>query len=267
VISVPRRAERPKYRQLADELRRRIEAGALPPGAPLPSETALGAEFDLSRNSVRQAVALLRAEGLVVTEHGRASYVRPQLPVKRMGAERYRIEAAQVRGEGPPETSFTRDQGIAWADYRLDREYHEVPASEAIADLLQVEPGTMLLERRFVFYSVGYPQQMSTSYYPLEMVAGTRIVNPDSEPWKGGNVAQLASIGVRVTRVRERIRARMPVTDEVNTLRIPSGVPVIAITRQMFAGDRPVEACVDIVIPADRVELDYEIEVPDPEQA
>ncbi|MEU4823115.1 GntR family transcriptional regulator [Actinomadura sp. NPDC023710] len=65
----------PKYRQLAEILRARIEAGELAPGDPIPSETALEAEFDLARGTIRKAIAALREEGVIVTTRGKGSYV------------------------------------------------------------------------------------------------------------------------------------------------------------------------------------------------
>jgi DNA-binding GntR family transcriptional regulator len=50
--------------EIARDLRVRITAGALPPGAPL-RDAALAVEFDASRNTVREAVRILRHEGLV----------------------------------------------------------------------------------------------------------------------------------------------------------------------------------------------------------
>lgn len=52
-----------RARQVADVLRRQVLAGHFP--SALPSETDLVAEFGTSRNTVREALALLRAEGLV----------------------------------------------------------------------------------------------------------------------------------------------------------------------------------------------------------
>ncbi|MGH3679750.1 MAG: GntR family transcriptional regulator [Natronosporangium sp.] len=253
--------ERPRYRLVADELRRRILAGAIPAGSLLPSETALIEEFGVSRGTIREALGLLRAEGLVITEHGRGTYARPVLPVRRLGADRYRREVQQAAGGRPPETSFTADQGIGWEAYQLDKVFRHVPASTAVAELFGVEPGTMLLERRFVFKAHGVPQQMSTSCYLLDLVANTLVADPANEPWPGGNIAQLATLGVQVTRVVERVRARMPVPEEIETLRIPSGVPVLTITRQMLAGPTVVEVAVDIVLPADRTELEYHIDL------
>lgn len=65
----------PLKTQLANLLRARIESGDLPPGQPLPSESYLQQEHGVSRGTVREAVAILRDEGRVITIQGRGSYV------------------------------------------------------------------------------------------------------------------------------------------------------------------------------------------------
>jgi GntR family transcriptional regulator len=67
----------PRYQQLADQLRARIEAGEWQPEDPLPSETSLVQETGLARNTVRQALGVLRASGHIVTIPTRGSFVNP----------------------------------------------------------------------------------------------------------------------------------------------------------------------------------------------
>lgn len=67
----------PSYRQLADLIRARIEAGEWEPGEPIPSETSLVQESGLARGTVRHAVQVLRDEGVVVTVPGRGTFVKP----------------------------------------------------------------------------------------------------------------------------------------------------------------------------------------------
>lgn len=57
---------------LADQLRRQILKGSLAPGSALPTERDLVAQTGLSRGSVREALRLLEAEGLIRTRPGRA---------------------------------------------------------------------------------------------------------------------------------------------------------------------------------------------------
>lgn len=67
----------PVYVQVAEILRARIEAGALLPDRPVPSEAQLQQEFGIARGTARKGIALLREQGLVITVRGRGSFVRP----------------------------------------------------------------------------------------------------------------------------------------------------------------------------------------------
>ena len=66
-----------RHAAIATTLREEIRSGRLPPGSPLPSEARLSARFGVSRGTVRQALAALRSEGLVVGGRGRVPVVRP----------------------------------------------------------------------------------------------------------------------------------------------------------------------------------------------
>ncbi|GAA2795849.1 GntR family transcriptional regulator [Saccharopolyspora taberi] len=62
VLGRRRRADR--ARQVAEVIRRQIDRGDFPQGH-LPDERELGAEFGMSRNTIREALELLRGEGLI----------------------------------------------------------------------------------------------------------------------------------------------------------------------------------------------------------
>jgi GntR family transcriptional regulator, transcriptional repressor for pyruvate dehydrogenase complex len=61
--------------QLADDLRRQIESGAVLPGQRLPTELALAAQYAVSRTVVREAVSRLRSSGLLVARQGSGMFV------------------------------------------------------------------------------------------------------------------------------------------------------------------------------------------------
>jgi DNA-binding transcriptional regulator YhcF (GntR family) len=65
----------PAYAQLAVLLRGYITAGQLPAGALLPSEPELAERWDVSRETVRKAMALLRDMGLTETRRGVGHFV------------------------------------------------------------------------------------------------------------------------------------------------------------------------------------------------
>ena len=79
----------PVYHQLARILRTQIHAGELRPGDALPSEAALSQTYGVGRDAVRDALASLRSEGLVVTTRGIGTFVREpatEITVLRLGA-------------------------------------------------------------------------------------------------------------------------------------------------------------------------------------
>lgn len=244
--------------EIADDLRTAIQSGELPPGALLPSEREMIERYDVSKTTVAKAIAILRSAGLVVTTPGRGVFVPKRPPVRRISSERYRADADP---QDTPSTSFTADQGITWQEYRLDKAYRWIEADERLAELFGVEVDTRVLERRFVFYAKGDPSQMSRPCLLASDVEGTPVADPDREPWPGGTIAQLRSIGIEIDDITESVTARMPTPEEAVTLRIGGGVPVFAITRRMLAGGRVVEVADPIVIPADRAILDYRIQL------
>lgn len=78
-LSVLRPLERPRklHQQIAERLADDISSGKLRPGARLPTEQKLVAAMGVSRTVIREAVAALRAEGLIVTRQGLGAFVAP----------------------------------------------------------------------------------------------------------------------------------------------------------------------------------------------
>ncbi|MDX2825187.1 GntR family transcriptional regulator [Streptomyces ipomoeae] len=69
---------KPHWPQIADELRRRIDAGRYAPGTRFPAVVDLASEFDVAASTIQKAVAALRAEGKLRTVLGQGSFVADQ---------------------------------------------------------------------------------------------------------------------------------------------------------------------------------------------
>ena len=63
------------YVQVADDLQRRIADGEI--SMKLPSERSIAEEYGVAYTTVRHAMAVLRERGLIVTVHGRGTFVKP----------------------------------------------------------------------------------------------------------------------------------------------------------------------------------------------
>lgn len=86
----PLASESKLSRRLFEQLAEQIKSGRLAPGARLPTEQALTRAARVSRTVVREAVAALRAEGLVITRQGVGAFVsaEPQRAPFRIEPER-----------------------------------------------------------------------------------------------------------------------------------------------------------------------------------
>lgn len=74
-VIIDREGPVPPYRQIADDLRRKIESGAIPPGRRIPSMVELEQTYGVARDTLRKATKVLKDEGLVETVTGMGIYV------------------------------------------------------------------------------------------------------------------------------------------------------------------------------------------------
>ena len=65
----------PIYRQVADHIAAEIAAGHLAPGDKLPSERDLAEDWAIAVGTIRRAMEVLRENGLVVSTHGKGTFV------------------------------------------------------------------------------------------------------------------------------------------------------------------------------------------------
>ncbi|WP_405841641.1 GntR family transcriptional regulator [Streptomyces sp. NBC_01518] len=248
----------PEYLRIAADLRRRISSGEFGPGDQIPTLPDLCEHYGVSQTTIRNALDLLRNEGIVESRARAGTRVRARPAIHRMAADRYRSTP------GGKSTPYTRDQGIGWTEYRLDKRFERVQADPGLAALFECEVGERLLARHFVFHDNDQPTQMSTSYVRWSDVAGTPVADPINEPWPGGTKAQLATLGIRVTTITESFTAGMPTDLEAATLRIGSGVPVLRYTRKHIADTgRVVEVAHPIVRRGDTTIVEFRIDLDD----
>jgi len=68
----------PPSRQIAAALRARIESGEYPAGSALPSIVRLAQEYEVSANTAKKALAILKDEGLIESVPGYGTFVKPK---------------------------------------------------------------------------------------------------------------------------------------------------------------------------------------------
>ncbi|MFD5188845.1 UTRA domain-containing protein [Streptomyces sp. NPDC058357] len=135
----------------------------------------------------------------------------------------------------------------------------EVVAPDRVADLLLVERGGHVVERRRIMYLDGEPCELTDTYYPVEIARGTGLA--ETGKVRGGAVRLLAELGHVGVRAREDVAARMPSEAERASLSLEAGEPVLELTRLTLSGvDRPIQADVMVISPRGQ-RLRYEIRI------
>jgi len=247
-------------RRIADDLRGSIERGELSGGAKLPSERDLAARYGTARNTAREAISILQGEGLVVAQHGRGVFVRPQRPLMRLGANRYSRRLRDETGLSPFRIEVTKQGRTPKTECRSVT--RENPPDD-VADRLGLDPATAKVVRRENWYFADdEPVQVGVTYIPVN-VAGTSPLASEKTLGKGSIYARFEELGYPIARIREEISARMPNPDEITGLGMPPGVPVIEVLHTGFDEQRQPFEVTRFVMRGDLNGLDYNMPVED----
>jgi GntR family transcriptional regulator len=198
-----RRSDRPAYHQIADRLRSDITEGVLEPGSKIP-ERSLMDRYDAARGTVRQALAVLRTEGLIEVHHGKGAFVRNRPPIRRLAHDRFARRHREAR-----RAAFLAEMEGEDRKPTVEVEYvGPDSAPSEVAKMLGLKKGGKVLARRRRYLADGDPVEIATSYLPWSITAGTPIAQEDTGP--GGIYARPEDLGQKLASFTEEVSARMP---------------------------------------------------------
>ncbi|MFI1499807.1 GntR family transcriptional regulator [Streptomyces platensis] len=247
--------EQPPYLRIADELRRRIAEHEWTPGDRLPSRAQIAQECGVGENVVRRAQELLISQGALEGRAGSGTYVAAP-------SQRVRMVRSSAR-EQPAGSPFRADmKAVGKLGDWESRTEAKVPAPAEIAARLGVDEGDLCVRTVYEFLANGKPVQLSTSWEPYDLTAGTVVVLPEGGPHAGvGVVNRMAEIGITVSHAVEQPEPRQANAEEASLLGIQKASLVTHIRRTYYSDQgRPVETA-DIVVPAALCEIVYEVPI------
>lgn len=211
----------PQQYRIAEELHRQIAAGEFLPGDSLPSEASVARQFGVSRGTVRSALALLRADGLLTTARGRPAVVSPA----RLSQPLNPLASLLDHGDGTETRSFSVV------------EFSRRPASVEMAQALAITPGDTVYQLVRIESHRGKPVQLERT--TLRQHVGELIHDID-----------LAEPGVQVLPETQRsaVRRCVQVLDvipaaatDARLLHVPTGTVLLRIRRRCLGpADEPI---------------------------
>jgi GntR family transcriptional regulator len=211
----------PKYwglkRHLLDLL------SALPPGSPIPTERSLASEFDVSRTTVRQALAELTVEGRLLRVQGKGTFAAEPKVAQRLHLSSY-TEDMRAQGREPSSRLL---------------EVSELPVEAELARLLGIRAGAKILRLQRLRFADGEPMALETTHLPLGRFRGLRRYITS-----GGSLYQVLRerFGVELGHAEETIETGLAGPQEAELLGADVGMPMLLLSRHSFGIDgRPVE--------------------------
>ena len=202
------------WRLIAEELRREIVAGSKAPGTKLPAEGELAERFGVHRNTVRQAVAALAAEHLVVSRRGSGTFVAEHtVLVHRIGARTRLSDSLGRRGRA--------------SGRLLESAIESVPPADVAERLILGGRAGLRLETLLAVD--GHPISRATHWFAADRVPGLASRYGDT----GSITAALRGGGIDdYVRASTTVGARHATAAEAADLGVPPG-SVVLVTRSL----------------------------------
>jgi len=199
-------ARRIRYREIADDLRTRIEEGDLRGRRLLPSESELSARYEASRVTVRKALDGLRAEGLVDSRQGFGWFVATEPILQHLG--RLGTIEEQLEADGRKSERRIVDFGF-------------VPAPPRVRSVLGVD---QVLQVARVNLADGEPFARVTVWCPEELGASLSRAQVAERTF-------LELLPVPLGGAVQTIEAQAASAEDAELLEIPVGSPVLVCER------------------------------------
>jgi GntR family histidine utilization transcriptional repressor len=208
------------YTRVKQHLKDGLASGRWPPGALMPSEAELVAEFGVSRMTVNRALRELQAEGLVQRTQGVGTFAAPLHKVSST------LTISDVHDE------------IVARGHRHEAQVHlqgSDPAPAALAAQLGVAPGEPVFHTLIVHLENGLPLQCEDRY-----------VNPAEAPhYLEADFTQTTPTHVlfettALWRAQYHIEASRPTAQEARLLGIDAEAPCLVVVRRTFSRHAPI---------------------------
>ncbi|MET8040358.1 GntR family transcriptional regulator [Micromonospora sp. NPDC005215] len=232
----------PRYRQIANELRDQIALGTLREGDRLPTEPQLQDQYGASRNTVRDATALLVNEGLVQRVPGRSG----GMVVRGKATLTFHAHRAEMPAQPTAETDAWRSEVVAQG-YEASQDFSLTikSVSPDLAERLHVEPDSVAVLRRCVRYVNGQPSSLQDTYYPMDLAEEVReLLSPKDVPQ--GTTRLLAERGHEQVAYYDEYVSRMPIPEETHLLGLQPGTTVLLHIRTGYTERRPLRVSFNV---------------------
>jgi GntR family transcriptional regulator len=255
----------PRYRQIADDLRRKIANGELgADGKPLPSEQKLVEQYDASRNTVRDAVKWLTARRVIETRPPRGTFVVNLRPLA--------IHLDRTNGFGGDGATYSSEIEATNRRPRVSEPRIEIQQAAAamVADELGLDAAATVLSRNQERFIDDEAWSLQTTFYPMTLVVrgAQRLI--EAADIREGTVQYLKQqLNIEQVGFRDLLSVRPPDSNETEFFDLPEDGSVAVFETRRIGYEKGPNGHVPLrltvtVFPADRNQFVFDVgDVPD----
>ena len=228
----------PLHAQIKTWIEGQITSGAWPPRFKLKAEVDLAQDLNVSRGTIRKAIADLIADGLLTQTHGRGTFVSPHV-VEQPLADRLVTFSEDLISKGIPFETRVIEQAVT-------------PAQGRIAAMLRIAPGAEVFYLRRVRLVEGEPLILLNNY-----VVYARCPGIEKFDFTTARLFQVLEdhYHLSLENGRRTFQAIAANHDVAQRLAMAQGDPVMHVEQQALLEDNTVIECSDIWLSGDRFRL------------
>lgn len=229
----------PLYLQIAEILRQRVDKGTWRHGDTLPSLTELMAEFDVGKVTVRQAVKLLEAEGVLMPRRGRGTIVTGAPK----GQRRLKVETTlhdlidMYSGDKPIVSNLFEEDAMPVGDIEdghLARRYRHLKRTHSRDDV----PYCVI--SIYIDYAVF---RLASKRFRTQLALPVLFSHPK----------------IHIARARQTMVISKCDLDTARLIGIPIGDPVAEVRRILYGPNDQITYLADVTYRADYIRLDMDL--------
>src|SRR6266496_2895755 len=222
--AIYRNSPLPRYYQLKEIMRDRVQSDEWKPGDLIPSERELSEKYGISRMTARQAITELVNEGLFYREQGKGTFVSQRKITQQLIRLTGFTEDIKARGQKPGTKVLSAQM---------------FPADETTAEKLRIDPGTLIFRLQRLRLADDEPLAIELSQITFKDCA--RLLEEDLQQNSLYRLLE-TKYGLPLMEAEQELEAGLAGNEEAHILKIPVGSAVLFTRRTTYTDrNKPIE--------------------------
>lgn len=214
-----------KYELVVKDLALQIKNGTFQPNSQLPSIEALCQHYEVSKVTIKKALDILEAQGLITRRRGSGSFVKN---VRTPREDNVAFETSrQMDG-------FTAEHARRGEAVRTDvKDFTVVSPSPEVAYMLDIEPDQFVYHVVRVRFAEDVATAVEYTYMPIDVIPNLRLKHVETSIYRYIE----NDLGLKIASGHRIVRAVLPTEDECAWMDLEPTEPLLEVEQVGYLDD------------------------------